>query len=285
MGTSDAQITAVRGEIDRSRSELFHTVGVFEHRLRERKEELVDRVSPSRVWHRKTAGIRQRWDDVSSTISGMSGLTSSGTTAGRTNPMVGSGSKIRGQAQELSGRAGDAVSSVGDQTRGAAPALRERTEHNPMAAGLVALGAGFLAAALLPPSERERQAAQRLRQELEPLRQQASVVGREMAGELQQVAETGVDQLKERATEAVEQVKQETQSSARQVKEEATTAGTKVKKRASSASRQVKEEASTDATVGSASRPMKKKAAAAAAPTTKARRSPRRAPIRAGAGS
>ncbi len=262
MGTSATEVAQVREEIARSRRQLFGTAELFEKRLRERKEEVVDRVSPARVWQRKTAGVRRRWDDVSTAISDM---TSSGMSAGRENPMAGSGNKIRGQAQELSGRAGDAVSTVGDQTRTAAPALRGRTERNPMAAGLVALGAGFLVAALIPPSEREREAAQRLLQEVEPLKRQAGTIGRDIVNELQPVAEGGVEQLKEKATEAVEQVKQEAQSSARQVKDEAQDAGATVKRRATSASRQVKQTSTGDGT-GSA----------------KPRRSPRRAPIRAG---
>lgn len=260
MGTSTTEVAEVRSEIARSRRELFSTVDTFEERLRQRKEEVVDKVSPARVWHRKTAGVYQRWDEITTSISGM--------TARREHSMAsmsGNGSKIRGQAQELSERAGDAMSNVGDQTRMAAPALRQRAERNPMAAGLVALGAGLLAASLLPPTEREREAAQRLRQELEPIKRQASAVGQEMAGELKQVAEGSVGQLKERAGEAVEQVRHETQSKASQVKDEAQDATKTVKRRATSASRQVKQTSK-----GSGAEP------------TGPRRSPRRAPIKAG---
>ncbi|MDP9454003.1 MAG: hypothetical protein M3P97_11640 [Actinomycetota bacterium] len=263
MGTSAAEVAAVRNEIDRSRRQLFETVEAFEQRLGQRKEEIkeqvVDRVSPSRIWQRKTAGVRRRWDEVSTSISG--------TTARREIPMAGSGSRIRGQAQELSGRTSSAVSSAGDQA-GAAPAvLRERTERNPLAAGLLAIGAGFLAASLLPPTEREREAAERLRSELEPLKRQATEAGRQVAGELQQVAEESAQQLKERATGAVEQVKQETQSSARVVKDEAQGASAQVKGKATSASRQVKQEAKQQAQAGT-------DAAEEPAPPRRARRAP-----------
>lgn len=264
MGTSATQIAEVREEIAHSRRELFGAVGAFEERLHERKEEIVDRVSPPRIWHRKTAGIRRRWDEVGMSINEM--------TARKETLMAGSGSRIRGQAQELSGRAGTAATSVSDQTRTAAPALRERTERNPVAVGLVALGAGFLAATLLPPTEREREAAQRLRHELEPLKRQASAVGQEIVGELRPMAEGSVEQLKERATNAAEQVKQEAQSSARHVQDQAEDAGTSVKRRAASASRQVKQTSNDGATGGEPgpSRP---------------RRSPRRTPIRVGDGT
>ncbi len=181
--------------------------------------------------------------------------------------MAGNGSKVRGQAQEISGRASSAVSNMGDQARTGPPALAERTGRNPFAAGLMAIGAGFLAASLLPPTEREREAAQRLRTELEPLKRQASDVGRQMAGELRPLAEGSVEQLKERAAGSVEQVKQETQGSVRQVKAEAEDASAQVQRKATSASRQVKQTAAPD--TGSAAEP------------TRPRRTPRRAPIKA----
>lgn len=259
MGTSATQVAEVRNEIARSRRQLFETAEAFEQRLGERKEEIVDRVSPSRVWQRKTAGVRRRLDEVSTSISGM--------TARRENPMAGNGSKVRGQAQEISGRASSAVSNMGDQARTGPPALAERTGRNPFAAGLMAIGAGFLAASLLPPTEREREAAQRLRTELEPLKRQASDVGRQMAGELRPLAEGSVEQLKERAAGSVEQVKQETQGSVRQVKAEAEDASAQVQRKAKSASRQVKQTAAPD--TGSAAEP------------TRPRRTPRRAPIKA----
>src|SRR4051794_757633 len=71
--------------------------------------------------------------------------------------------KVMGSAQDAQHRvtdnAGSATETAKDAVTGAPTMVRERTEGNPFAAGLIAFGAGLLVAALLPASEREREAA------------------------------------------------------------------------------------------------------------------------------
>lgn len=151
--------------------------------------------------------------------------------------------RSRSKVEDISERAGEAAGTVGEQAKAAPTALRERAEGNPMAAGLVALGAGFLVASLLPPTDRERQAAERLRSELEPLKQQATEMGKGVAGELQQSAQVRVEQVKERTSDAVQQVKDEAQASSEAVKGQAQSATAQVKQKGRRASRQVKQTA------------------------------------------
>jgi len=274
--------TEVRREIAQTRGELSETIEALEVRIGEVRESVVDKVSPKRVLQRKTAEVRQRIDDLGTSITGSitgskqaaagsltnakASLTArTSTTTERTGDLMGrTKSKIQGQAQDLSERAGDSAASATGQAKAAPAALRQRTESNPMAAGLVALGAGFLAATLLPPSESERKAATKVQTGLEPLKNQATTVGRSIAGELQQSAQGSVEQLKARAQEAVEQVKQDAQSSTAEVKGQAQEATTSVKRKARSASRQVKETAKDGSATSSARAP----------------RSPRQAPRR-----
>lgn len=250
--------TEVRREIANTRGELSQTIQALEVRIDEVRESVVDKVSPKRVLQRKTAEVRQRLEDMGAAITGstqaMTGSVKdakatladkSSMTTERTGDLMGrTKSKIRGQAQELSERAEEVTSGTGSQAKAAPAVLRQRTESNPMAAGLVALGAGFLVAALLPPTDRERQTAARVQTRLEPVKKQVTQVGKDIAGELQQSAQGSVEQLKERATEAVEQVKQDAQSSTEVVKDEAQDATTQVKRRTRSASQEVKKTAS-----------------------------------------
>ena len=82
--------------------------------------------------------------------------------------------KVRGKAGRLKdrvmGTASDKVSSVQSSTQSAvssaeeaveqAPQMvREQTQGNPLAAGLVAFGLGMVVSSLMPPSEKEREAA------------------------------------------------------------------------------------------------------------------------------
>lgn len=271
--------TEVRREIAQTRGELSETIEALDLRIDEVRDSVVDRVSPKRVWQRKTAQVRQRFDDLGASITGSkqavvgsldsakASLTETSSRPERTGDLMGrTKTKIRGQAEELSQSAGETATSASEQAKAAPTALKQRTESNPMAAGLVALGAGFLAATLLPPSERERKAATKVQASLEPIKKQATDVGRSMAGELQQSAQGSVEQLKARAEEAVERVKQDAQSSSAQVKEQAQEATTQVKRKARSSARQVKETAKEGPAPGS-SRP-------------RVARSPRQAPRR-----
>lgn len=136
MGTSTTQ---VRAEIARSRDELGETIGALELRLAQTKEDVVDRVSPKRVWHRKTDGLRRRVGAMTGSVTGMTE---------RMETQVATGTRrVRGEVQELAEQ-----TSAG--ARGSQAGLRQRAEGNPVAAGLVALGAGVLMASLLPPRRR-----------------------------------------------------------------------------------------------------------------------------------
>ncbi|MBW3580341.1 MAG: hypothetical protein KY447_05815 [Actinobacteria bacterium] len=279
----------MRREIADTRGELSQTIQALEVRIEEVRESVVDKVSPKRVLQRKTAEVRQRLDDMGAAITGstqaMTGsikdakatlADKSSMTTERTGDLMGrTKSKIRGQAQEVSERAEEMASGTGSQAKAAPAALRQRTESNPMAAGLVALGAGFLVAALLPPTDRERQAASRVQTRLEPVKKQVTQVGKDIAGELQQSAQGSVEQLKERATSAVGQVKQDAQSSTEVVKDEAQDATTQVKRRTRSASQEVKKTASEGSGTARPRSPRSPRAAG--------RQTSRRAPVSASA--
>lgn len=161
--------------------------------------------------------------------------------------MVRNKTKVQAKVQGLSEQAGDNAGAMGDQARRAPSALRGRVEDYPLPAALVAVGAGFALAKMLPPSELERQAARRIQSELQPLKEQASQVGREVAEELKQTAQGSVEEVKGRASEAAQQVKDEAKSSAAQIKGRAQDASTEVKERSQSASRRVKGTATPEA--------------------------------------
>lgn len=232
MGTSTTQ---VRADIARSRNELGETIGAFEQRLAQTKEDVVDRVSPKRVWHRKTEGLRRRVGAVTGSVTGMTE---------RMEMQVATGTrKVRGEVQELAGQTSGGMTRATDGVRQSQVGLRQKAEDNPMAAGLVALGAGVLVASLLPPTPAERRAALRLRDELSPLQQQAGEVGRQLADEVSSSAQERLEQVKARAGEAVEQVKEETTASTEEVKKETKAASRRVKGEAKASTRRVKSEA------------------------------------------
>lgn len=128
---------------------------------------------------------------------------------------------------------GDRVGDAGDRVRDAAGAARSRVEQapgmarrqtqgNPLATGLIALGAGWLIGSLLPVSERERELAVRAKESAQekrqPLVEGAKSVAQEAAGNLKEPVQEATEALKTSAAESVEKVKGEGQGVASDVK-------------------------------------------------------------------
>lgn len=134
--------------------------------------------------------------------------------------------------QAAKDKAGSALDSVKDATDsagaklgdavGSAPqVLRKQTEGNPLAAGLIAFGAGWLLSALIPASDAEQQAARKVEQNadglIEPLQQSA----KEVADNLQQPLQDSADALKQTATDAADRTREHAKSAAADVKDKA----------------------------------------------------------------
>lgn len=62
----------------------------------------------------------------------------------------------------VSGTASTAADSVTSTAQGAVDTIERQTEGHPLAAGLIAFGAGWLISSLMPASEKEARAAQQL---------------------------------------------------------------------------------------------------------------------------
>jgi gas vesicle protein len=190
-------------------------------------DELTDKVSPARVVDRrkqaakgKIGGLRDKLlgaapdlDTVRSHVPGVGGGSSSGTSG----PGIG---------ERASGVAGSVSDSVSGTASGAVDTLGSRAQGNPLAAGLVAFGAGMLISALIPASEKEaqvaHQAVEAAKEHGQPLIDEAKSVGQQMGSELKDSATESAQQVKATAQDSVEHVKAEGQSSAQTVKSDAT---------------------------------------------------------------
>ena len=96
---------------------------------------------------------------------------------------------------------------------------RARVEGSPLAAGLIAFGAGLVIAGLIPASKVEAQGAQRLQEAVKEH-------GQPVIDEVRSAARQVGDQLKDNAGEAASELKSSAQESAERVKEEAPTSST-----------------------------------------------------------
>ena len=135
---------------------------------------------------------------------------------------VGVKDKIMGSADDarssVSGSASGLGDSAGNMAGNAQQSARRKTQGNPLAAGLIALGAGWLVGSLLPASEKERQAAATVKEKAQPVVSEAQSLAKDAAQNLQQPAQDAVDSVKATAQDAAETVKSEGQTASQDVK-------------------------------------------------------------------
>ena len=161
---------------------------------------LQDRVSPSAIVERRKVAAKGRMRQIRSRVMGSADSVRSGT----------------------SSASGAAASSAREGVGNVVGAAEERVEGSPLAAGLVAFGAGMLVAALLPPTEAEARASQRLteaaKEHGQPVMDEAKSVGQEMGAQLKESATEAAQQVKGTAQDAASRVQHEAAGSAEQVR-------------------------------------------------------------------
>jgi gas vesicle protein len=155
-----------------------------------------DRVSPGRMAERRKAAVRGRFTDV------------------RTRVMGAVPSSDPGDGPGLTDRASSAASTLGQTPQKATQA----TQGNPLGAGLVAFGAGLLAATLLPESDKERQLAQRVQPRVDELASEVGGAARHVADEVKPVAQDAGQAVAESAKGSATTVRDQAQGAAQDVK-------------------------------------------------------------------
>lgn len=149
---------------------------------------LADKVTPSKIAHRQTNKMKRAMNSMSERVMG---------------------SAESGQST---------VSDAADQTSEMMHQAKAKAEGNPLAVGLIAFGAGLLAASLIPASEKEKSLAETAKQEAQPLMDQASESAKEVASHLKEPAQDAAQATKDRASEAVDHVKEQGSNATSQVK-------------------------------------------------------------------
>ena len=157
---------------------------------------LNDRVNPSRMMDRRKQAARGKWSSMRDKVMGSA--------HGAEHRMSSAGDSVTGSAQDM------------------AQTVQQKTEGNPLAAGLIAFGAGALISSMLPASQKESEGAQRLvetaKEHGQPVMEQAKSVGQEMGQNLKEQAGQAAQEVKTSAQESADHVKQEGQSAAQTVK-------------------------------------------------------------------
>lgn len=185
----------IRADIERTRANLSDNVN-----------QLTDTVTPSHVAKRQADKVR-------------------GAVFGVKDKVMGSASNVMGSAAGLGSNVGSSTgsagSSIGDAVTSAPSTVKAQATGNPLAAGLIAIGVGWLVGSLLPTSEREQQAAVQVKQAATPMVTDAA---KQVADNLRQPAQDAVESVKSTASDAVDTVKDEGSSSVEDLKGQASDA-------------------------------------------------------------
>ena len=130
---------------------------------------------------------------------------------------VGVKDKVMGSAEDTRTSLSGSASGLGDSASDVHQTARRKTQGSPMAAGLIALSAGWLIGSLLPASQKEREAAAAVKDKAGPVVAEAQSLAKESAQNLQQPAQDAVDSVKGTAQDAVDTVKTEGQRASQDV--------------------------------------------------------------------
>ena len=211
MSTDPDQI---RSEIDQTQRELSADV-----------DALTEKLSPQRIVERRVQRTRTAMTNIKDKM--MGSTTDAYQTAG--SAASGVGENVSGRASAARDTVADTASSAADAVRSAPETVRRRAVGNPLAAGLIAFGAGWLLSSLLPASEPEQRVASQVKdfavEQGRPVAEQLGEAGQQAAEQLKESAQQRVDTVKQTATDAASTVAGEAQSAASDVTGQAQQAG------------------------------------------------------------
>jgi cell division septum initiation protein DivIVA len=208
---------------------------------------LAEKVSPPRIMERRVQQTRSAMTNFKDAIMGntadatsaIGGTASS--VAGSAKDVAGSAKDVAGSAKDVAGSAKDTMAAKASSAGGMAGSVpeqaRQRARGNPLAAGLIAFGAGWLLSSLLPATEREQQAAAELKdlaaEKGGPVKEQLSQAGQEATQSLRESAQQRAQSVKETATGAASTVAGEAQSQSSDLTSHAQEARSRVAEQAS----------------------------------------------------
>jgi hypothetical protein len=208
MTTSDPEV--IRRQIEDTRRELSYDV-----------DALNEKVNPARVVDRRVTAAKGRMTNLKERVMGSAHDTTS-SAQGMASNAAGS---VQGAASSAAGTVQDAASSAAEAVQQAPDAVVRQTQGNPLAAGLIAFGVGWLVSSLLPASEKERQLAQQaesaVREHKDALLEPAKQAAQEIGEQLKPAAQDAVESVKVTAQDAAATVKDEGQSAVQDVQGQA----------------------------------------------------------------
>jgi hypothetical protein len=159
----------LRRDIDDTREHLGDTLGAIE-----------DRVSPRAIVERRRSAMAERWTSTKEAVMGRADQITS-TTSETAHNVTATASEAMHDAPHMA---------------------TDRVQGNPWAAGIIAFGAGLLAATLLPVTRTEEERSDKVMDKAKPLIDEAKGAASDIASDMKDESRSHVDALKADAADA-----------------------------------------------------------------------------------
>ena len=183
----------IRADIEATRARLGTNV-----------DAVADKVTPSHIVQRQTDKVKENVKDA---------------VFGVKEKVMGAAENTAGNVHSATGSAGAHLGEAGAAIGDAPAQVKTRTRGNPLAAGLIAFGAGLLVSSLIPASQKEREAADALKTAAEPLTTELTEAAKHVAEGLKEPAQEAMENVKATAADATGHVKAEGQGAVADVKD------------------------------------------------------------------
>jgi ElaB/YqjD/DUF883 family membrane-anchored ribosome-binding protein len=194
-------------------------IEVTRARLAADVDRLADKTSPGRV-------AQRGWQNTKAKVRGVTDRVMGATHDGGSTVK----DKASGALETVTDSVKDTAGDVAGHARQAPAAVRRQAQGNPIAAGLIAFGAGLLAASLLPATELEKRAGRQVRDHadelIEPVREPLTEAAHDLG-----------DRARDAATAVGDTAKDAARTSARSATATAKDAAAEVKQNVTSSSR------------------------------------------------
>jgi hypothetical protein len=212
----------IRADIERTRAALSDDV-----------DDLAESVLPKNVAQRQVDKVKEAASSVKERVMGSDDDDYSASAVGTVSDKASSAKEAVADGayaakDAVADRAYAARDTVSEKASDAREAVRQtprrmrrKAQGNPLAAGVIAFGLGMLVSSLIPSTEKEREAVSQLQENLEPVKEKASEVARDIGEGLKPAAQDAAESVKTTAQEGVESVKQKGQSAAADVTDQA----------------------------------------------------------------
>lgn len=199
--TSSNDPDEIRRQIDATRNDLAGNVDLLE-----------EKVSPGKIVDRRVGAAKNAVGGLRDSVMGK----------------VHSGTD---QASSAADSTKSALSSAGDAVGSAPQTVTDQTRGNPLAAGVIAFGVGWLLGSIFSPSKPERQLAAQAKDQAQPALTESA---KHIADEVREPAQQAVAEVKDTAQHAAQDLGDEAKTHAADVKGEAQDAAADVKDSATS---------------------------------------------------